>query len=153
MIYSKSKEERSKLSEEHDLERAFRSNWANHSGKLCNANGRNHYWFSQGQKKEYLNRMRETQFRDTSADTEWIKCNVYGIKTGSSKNADLLKVKRRHSWTQWSNKIQQHFCWNPVNHCYKCTKQKIIANKHKKKIRHLEILGNIKLFADQVATS
>ena len=91
------------------------------------------YWFSQGQKKEHLNRMREIQFRETSADTERIKYNTNGIKTGSSKNIDLLKVKRRHSWIQWSNKIQQHFCWSPVNQCYICsTKQKIIASKHEK---------------------
>ena len=37
MIYSKSKEERSKLSEQDDLG-AFCWNWANHSGKLCNSN-------------------------------------------------------------------------------------------------------------------
>ena len=90
------------------------------------------YWFSQDQKKEYLNRMREIQFKETSADTEPIKYNTNGIKTGSLTNIDLLKVKKRHSWLQWSNKTQQHFCWRPVNHCYKCTKRKIIAIKHEK---------------------
>ena len=30
--------------------------------------------------------MREMQFRETSADTERIKWNTNGIKTGSSKN-------------------------------------------------------------------
>ena len=90
------------------------------------------YWFSQGQKKEHLNRMREIQFRETSADTERIKYNTNGIKTGSSKNIDLLKVKKRHIWIQWSSKIQQHFCSSPVNHCCKCTKRKIIASKHEK---------------------
>ena len=90
------------------------------------------YWFSQGQKKEHLNRMREIQFRETSADTERIKYNTNGIKTGSSKNIDLLKVKRRHSWIQRNSKFQQHFCWSPVNHCYKCMKWKIIASKHGK---------------------
>ena len=88
------------------------------------------YWFSQGQKKEHVNWMREIQFRDTSADTERIKYNTNEIKAGSSKNIDLLKVKRRHSWIQWTNKIQQRFCWRPVNHCYKCAKRKIIASKH-----------------------
>ena len=90
------------------------------------------YWSSQDQKKEYLNRMREIQFKETSADTEPIKYNTNGIKTGSLTNIDLLKVKKRHSWLQWSNKTQQHFCWRPVNHCYKCTKRKIIAIKHEK---------------------
>ena len=90
------------------------------------------YWFSQGQKKEHLNRMREIQFRKTSADTERTKCNTNGIKTGSSKSIDLLKVKRKRSRIQWSNKIQQHFWWSPVNRCYKCTKQKIIASKREK---------------------
>ena len=41
--------------------------------------------------------MREIQFRETSADTEQIKDNSNGIKTESSKNIDLLKVKRRQS--------------------------------------------------------
>ena len=90
------------------------------------------YWFSQRQMKEHLNRMREIQFRETSTDTERIKYNTNGMKTGSSKSIDLLKVKRRHSWIQWSNKIQKDFCWSPVNHCYKCTHRKIIASKHEK---------------------
>ena len=30
-------------------------------------------------------------------DTERVKYNTNGIKTGSSKNIDLLKVKRRHN--------------------------------------------------------
>ena len=55
----------------------------------------NIYWFSQGQKKEHLNWMREIQFRQTSADTERIKYNTNGIKTGSSKNIDLLKSQEK----------------------------------------------------------
>ena len=51
--------------------------------------------FSQDQKKEHLNRMQEIQFRETSADTEQIKYSSNGIKTGSSKNIDLLKVNRK----------------------------------------------------------
>ena len=58
------------------------------------------YWFYQGQKKEHLNRIQEIQVRETSADTEWIKYNTNEIKTGSSKNIDLLKANRRHSWIQ-----------------------------------------------------
>ena len=69
--------------------------------------------------------------------TEQIKYNTNGIKTRSSKNINLLEVKRRHSWIQWSNKVQQHFCWSQVNHCYKCAKRKI------NKIRHLKILGSV----------
>ena len=90
------------------------------------------YWFSQGQKKEHLNRMREIKFRGTSAAAERIKYNTNKIKTGSSKNIDFPKVKSRRSWIQWSNKIQQHFCWSPLNHCYKCTRPKIIGSKHEK---------------------
>ena len=41
------------------------------------------YWFSQGQKNDHLNRMREIKFRETSADTERIKYNTNGIKTAS----------------------------------------------------------------------
>ena len=99
------------------------------------------YWFSQGQKKEHLNQMREIQFRETSADNERIKYNTNGIKTRSSKNNDLLKVKRRHSWIQWSNKIQQHFCWSPVNHYYKYTKRKITASKHEKQYQTSRSIG------------
>ena len=90
------------------------------------------HWFFQRQKKEHLNRMREIKFRETSADTERLKYNTNGIKTGSSKNIDLPKVKRRGSWIQWNNKIQQHLCGSPLNHCYKCTRRKIITNKHGK---------------------
>ena len=39
--------------------------------------------------------MREMQFMETSADNKRSKHNNSGIKTGSSKNSDLLKVKRR----------------------------------------------------------
>ena len=99
--------------------------------------------FSQGQKKEHLDRMREIKFRETSADTEWIKYYANRIKTGSPKNIDLLKAQRRHSWICWSNKIEQHFCWSPVNHCYKCTKQKIISSKHEKQN---ERSGNIRQY-------
>ena len=37
--------------------------------------------------------MREIQLRETAADTERIKYHTNGIKTGSSKNIDLLKVR------------------------------------------------------------
>ena len=98
------------------------------------------YWFSQGQKKEHLHRMREIKFRETSVDTEQIKYNTKWIKNGSSKNTALLKVKRRHSWIQWSNKIQQHFCWSPVNH-WNGTKRKIIASKHEKQNQTSQNIG------------
>ena len=130
MIYSKSKEERSKSSEQHDLGRPLLklSKSKRESVMLMESKPWTIYWSSQGQKKEHLNRMREIQLRETSADTERVKYNSEGIKIGSSKNIDLLKVKR----TQWSCKIQQHFCWSPVNHHYTCTKRKIIASKHEK---------------------
>ena len=96
----------------------------------------NHILILSRQKKENLNRMREIQIRATSADNEQIKYNTNRFKTGSSKNIDLLKVKRRHSWIQWSNKIQQHFCWRPVNHCYECVKRKTIQANMRNKFRH-----------------
>ena len=37
--------------------------------------------------------MREIQFREPSADTERIQYNTNGMKTGSSKNIDLLKAR------------------------------------------------------------
>ena len=40
------------------------------------------YWFSEGH-KECLNRTREIQFRETSADTERMEYKTNGIKTGS----------------------------------------------------------------------
>ena len=59
-----------------------------------------------------------------------------GIKTGSSKNIHLLKVKRKHSWIQGSNKIQQHLCWRSINHYCKCLKQKILQADVRNQIRH-----------------
>ena len=50
-------------------------------------------WFSQGQKKKHLNRMREIQFRETSSDTEWIKYKTNGIKPGSSKTLICSKSR------------------------------------------------------------
>ena len=41
--------------------------------------------------------MQEIQFKEPSADTEQIKYNANGIKTGSSKNINLLKVKTKYS--------------------------------------------------------
>ena len=99
------------------------------------------YWFSHGQKKEHLNEMREIKFRETFVDTERIKYKTNKIKTGSSKNIDLPKVKRRRSWFEWSNKIQQHFCWSPLNPCYKCTKRKIISSKHEKQNHTSQNIG------------
>ena len=39
--------------------------------------------------------MWEIQFRETSADTERSRYNTSGIKTGSSKNIDLLKSQEK----------------------------------------------------------
>ena len=52
---------------------------------LMESKPRTIYWFSLSQKKKHLNRIREIQFRETSADTERIKYNSNGIKTWSSK--------------------------------------------------------------------
>ena len=68
--------------------------------------------------------MQQIQFRGTSAETERIKYSTNEIKTWSLKKIDLLKVKRRQSWIQLSNRIQQHFCWRPVIHCYKMRETK-----------------------------
>ena len=53
----------------------------------------NHILIQSRSEEGNLNRMREIQFREPSADTERIKYNTNGIKTGSSKNIDLLKVR------------------------------------------------------------
>ena len=48
--------------------------------------------------------MWETQFRETSADTQRFKYSNNGIKTGSSKNIDLLKGAAESSGaTRFSN--------------------------------------------------
>ena len=86
------------------VQEAFSWTCANYSGKLCSANGIKAitiYWFSQGQKKEHLSRIWKIQFREPSADTEWIKYNTNGIKTGSSK---------KHWFAQSQEKVQL----NPV---------------------------------------
>ena len=57
----------------------------------------NHILIQSRSEEGNLNRMREIQFREPSADTERNQYHTNGIKTGSSKNIDLLKVKRRHS--------------------------------------------------------
>ena len=52
-----------------------------------------------------LSRSEERMFKSNArntiqgdfTDTEQIKCNTNGIKTVSSENIDLLKVKRRYS--------------------------------------------------------
>ena len=67
----------------------------------------NIYWFSQGQKKEQLNRMQEIQFRETSVDIERIKYNTNVIKTESSKNIDLLQVKKRSDRIQQQDSVEQ----------------------------------------------
>ena len=65
------------------------------------------YWFSQGQKKEHLNQMREIQFRETSADTERIKYNTKESKpevqkhwlAQSQKKSQLNPVEQQDSAT------------------------------------------------------
>ena len=52
----------------------------------------NHILILSRQKKEELNRTREIQFREISADFEWMKYNINGSRTGSSKNIDLLEA-------------------------------------------------------------
>ena len=125
MIYPKSKEQSSESSEQHDL-RSLLLKLSKSYLMVMESKSWTKYWFSQGQRKEHLHGMREIQFREASADTERIEYNTNGIKTGRSKNIDLLKVKRRPSWIQRSKMIQQQ---SPVNHCQKCTKRKIIASK------------------------
>ena len=65
-IYSKSKEERSESSESHNLESLSAETEKIIAGNcvmLMESKPWTTYWFSQGQKKEHLNRMREIQFR------------------------------------------------------------------------------------------
>ena len=123
------KEERSKLSEQHDLGSLLQI-IAGNCVMLMKSKPWTIYSFSQGKKKKQLNRILQIQLREASAATEGIKYNTNGIKTGSSKNIDLLTVMRRHSRIQWNNKVQKHLCWSPLNHCYRCTKRKTVASKH-----------------------
>ena len=46
----------------------------------------------QSQKKEHLNQEQEKGFRELPSGTKQIKQNTNGIKTGSSKTNDLLKI-------------------------------------------------------------
>ena len=92
------------------------------------------YWFSQSQKKEHLHRMRETIQGDFY--WHWAK---YTILTESKpevqKTLTCSQLRECTTESSWCNKIQQHVCWSPVNHCYKCTKRKIIASKREKQNR------------------
>ena len=86
MIYLKSKEETSKSGQQHNLREPSTETEqiiAGNCAMLMESKPWTIYWFSQRQKKEHLNRMREIQFRETSADTEQIKYNTNGIKTRS----------------------------------------------------------------------
>ena len=130
------KEERSKLSEQHDLGSLLQI-IAGNCVMLMKSKPWTIYSFSQGKKKKQLNRILQIQLREASAATEGIKYNTNGIKTGSSKNIDLLTVMRRHSRIQWNNKVQKHLCWSPLNHCYRCTKRKTIASKHHQASRNI----------------
>ena len=51
--------------------------------------------------------MREIQFRETSVDIERIKYNANVIKTESSKNIDLLQVKKRSDRIQQQDSVEQ----------------------------------------------
>ena len=130
------KEERSKLSEQHDLGSLLQI-IAGNCVMLMKSKPWTIYSFSQGKKKKQLNRILQIQLREASAATEGIKYNTNGIKTGSSKNIDLLTVMRRHSRIQWNNKVQKHLCWSPLNHCYRCTKRKTISSKHHQASRNI----------------
>ena len=51
--------------------------------------------------------MQEIQFRETSVDIERIKYNTNVIKTESSKNIDLLQVKKRSDRIQQQDSVEQ----------------------------------------------
>ena len=96
MIYLKSKAKTSKSSEQQDLENLL----LKLRGKLCNPNGikaMNHKLILSGWKEGKPKSNARNTIQGDSTDTEPVKYNTNGIKTGSSKNIDLLKVKRRHS--------------------------------------------------------
>ena len=93
MINSKSKEETSKSSEQHDLESLLLKS-ASHKLKLFNANGI--------KAMKYLliySRSEERTPKSNTRNKVIIKYNANGIKTGSLKKISLI---------QGSNKIQQH---------------------------------------------
>ena len=66
MVYSKSKEV-TKSSKQHEPSAETKQIIARNCAILMESKPWNIYWFSQGQKKEHLNRMQEIQFRETSA--------------------------------------------------------------------------------------
>ena len=51
--------------------------------------------------------MQEIQFRESSVDIERIKYNTNVIKTESSKNIDLLQVKKRSDRIQQQDSVEQ----------------------------------------------
>ena len=69
------------------------------------------------------------QFKETFTDTERIKYNTNGIKTGSLKNIDLLKVQ--------VNSVEQQIIVT------KARNGKLLQTNMRNKIRHLEVLDNV----------
>ena len=53
--------------------------------------------------------MQEIQFKEPSADTGGIKYNTNGIKTGSSKNIDLLKAREGTAESSGATKFSNTF--------------------------------------------
>ena len=84
------------------IQGVFCWDWENHSGKLCNAKGIkaiNHILIhSKSEKGTLTSNARNNSGRLLLTLSEIYNTN--GIKTGSSKNIDLLKVKGMHSWIQ-----------------------------------------------------
>ena len=139
MICSKWKEERSKLSGQHDLGH-LQWNWANHSRKLCNDNAiktMNHILIlSRSEEGTLILNARNT----IQGDSCWHWANQIQYKRNQHRKF------KKHWFAQSQEKAQL----NPaeqqdraVNHYYRCMKGKITASKHEKKITHLGILGNI----------
>ena len=75
--------------------------------------------------------MREIQFRETSADTERIKDNTNGIKTGSSKNIDLLKSREDTAESSGATRFSNTSV-DVSKSLLEMRKRKIIARKHEK---------------------
>ena len=80
------------------------------------------------------------------------------ILTESKPEVDKMLIcsksqKRKQSCIQGGNKIQQHFCWRPANHCYKCAKRKILQAHVWNKIRHKSYTcgSRLKVFSKSTA--
>ena len=114
------------------------------------------YWFSQSQKKEYLNRMREIQFRETSVVTEWIKYNTNGIKTGSSKKPWFTQSQEKAQLNPVEQQDSTKLLLKSSRLLLQMQETEIIASKHEKQNQASRNIGQYEYyncFVNQAVTS